>query len=43
MATPSPIQIRRHLKGEHNFWCSNRKGNLIVCKITGQTIKQVGA
>ena len=35
--------ITRHLNGEHNLWCSQRKGNIIVCKLTGRVIKQVSA
>jgi hypothetical protein len=34
---------RRHLNGEHNHWCSQRKGKLIVCKYTGRPIKQGAA
>jgi hypothetical protein len=33
----------RHLRGEHNLWCSYRQGSAIMCKTTGKTIKQVGA
>ena len=41
MSTQLPAQVRRHLKGEHTTWCSQRKGKLIVCKYTGRPIKQV--
>ena len=44
MATPYLAPVRqRHLIGEHNHWCQQRKGKLIVCKYTGKRIKPVGA
>jgi hypothetical protein len=41
MASQSRTHIRRHLNGEHNRWCQQLKGEVMLYRWTGAIIRSV--